>query len=421
MTKIQFARLGWVFFIGLVILTVANPVPTWAREQITIAMIAETRDTHLAWQQEMIQAFEAKHPHIKIELISTAGSGLIDKMQAMFISGAQLDIGYHDPYLVVEWAKEGVLEDLRPYIERDKGQFADWAEPFFDLYRVGDGIYALAQDIQLNGIFYNKDDYDSAGLAYPTEHWTYDDLFENARRLVVPAPDGSVSRHGFRIPTGRNWVPTIWAFGGDMVDDWASPTKFIGNTKEVADALQYFNDMVELGVAQDRSRFSSVVNNEFIDRRISMALSNTILFGHLIDTADFAWDVVSLPRGPAGYVPQINAIGWFMFSTSEHKEEAWQVLKFFTSEEALRRRVEIIGNVSPNIAVTREVWIPSYKEPEHRHLLLAGLETARSSWMISREIWDVIAQEAYAVIWGAKPVSSALEEMERLVNGMIGR
>ena len=35
--------------------------------------------------------------------------------------------------------------------------------------------------------------------------------------------DGTVSRHGFKIPTSRN-IPIIWAYGGDLFDDWADPT-----------------------------------------------------------------------------------------------------------------------------------------------------------------------------------------------------
>lgn len=389
-------------------------------QQITLTMIAESRDTHLAWQQEMIARFEAENPHIKVELVSTAGTGLVDKMQTMLIGGSPLDIGYMDPWLIVEWAKEGVLEDLRPYIDRETEQFADWAPPFFDLYAMDGGVYALPQDIQLGAIFYDKDAYDSAGIGYPTPNWSYDDLFENGRNLTVYGSGGQVTRHGYRMPGGRNWMPTIWAFGGDFLDDWISPTRFTGNMPEVAAGMQYLADLVQHGIAQDRQTNGSMtVNDAFLNRRASMIMSNTILFGHLIDVAEFSWDVAPLPHGPGGYVPQVNAIGWMLFESSRHKEEAWKLLQFMTTEDALIRRVEIVGNVSPNLAVTQNVWLPSFKEPEHRHLLLSGIENSRSAWPIDRTIWTVIDREVSGVFWGEKPVANALSEMERLVNARL--
>lgn len=397
----------------------ALPPAAEAAEKVTLTMIAESRDSHLRWQQEMIEAFQAQHPHVEVELVSTAGSGLVDKMRTMLAGGAPLDIGYMDPWLVVEWGKEGILENLQPYIERESLHFAAWPPAFFDLYRVDGGIYALPQDIQISGIFYNKNAYDAAGLAYPTPDWTYDNLFENSRRLTVAGPAGdAVQRYGFRLPGGRNWVPLVWGFGGELVDNWAAPTRFIGNTAEVAAALQYMNDLVASGLVQDRS--APPVIESFMQGLVAMVFTNSIVLGHFHEIEDFAWDVAPLPHGPGGSTPFINAIGWFMFSTSQHKQEAWDLLRFFTTEEALRRRVEIIGNVAPSIAVTQDSWLPHYAAPENRHLLLHNIDMARSPWPISNDLWRVIDEEGSAAIWGEKPVNSALDEMERRVNALLG-
>lgn len=390
--------------------------------QITLTMITETRDANRKWQEEMIAAFEEQYPHIEIDLVDPTGIGLRNKMQMMLAEGIPLDIGYMDPWLIVEWAKEGWLEDLRPYIENHAGQYASWAPPFFELYTVGDGMYGLPQDIQLGAIFYDKDAYDSVGIAYPSADWTYDDLFDNGKSLTSYESDITVKRHGFRMPTGRNIMPTIWAFGGDLLDDWASPSRFIGNNSDVELGIQYLADLVTYGIAQDRATHNEMsLTTSFHAGRASMVMSNTVNIGSFISNADFRADAAPLPRGPGGHIPQINAIGWMLFRSSQHKEEAWKLLRFLTSEEALTRRVEIVGNISPSFSVTQNVWIEQFDELINPQLLLKGVENSRSSWSVDNNIWAIIGREVTAAYWGEKSVAQSLAEMERLINALINR
>ncbi len=383
-------------------------------------MLAETREAHLQWQKEMITRFQALNPQIQIELVSPAGSDLVSKMQAMLAGGAQLDIGYMDPWLVVEWGRQGILEDLSTYIGRSRQQFRDWYPAFFDLYRVRGGTYALPQDIQLAGIFYNKNAYQEAGLAYPGETWTYDDLSTNARRLTLREADGSVVRHGFKLPTSRNWVPVIWAYGGDLVDDWADPKRFVGNSAATLAAVEYLANLVRLGAVQDRPTHQRMdVIAGFMNQKIAMGLTNTIVMGNFTTITAFDWDVAPLPLGPSGRTPFLNAIGWFMFKSSKHKEEAWQVLQFFTSPEALARRVEIIGNVPPSVSLIQNLWLPSRKAPAHRQLLLADVERSRSPWPLHGTLWSPMEREILAAIWGDKSAKAALESAEAQVKALL--
>lgn len=394
--------------IGLVLLLLIGlmAAPAFANT-IHLTMLAEERDSHLAWQQEMIALYQAANPHVEIELVSAAG-------------GVPLDIGWMDPWVVVSFAREGLLEDLAPYIAREPQQFQDWYPALWDLYRFDEGIYALPQDIQIAGIFYNVDAYERAGLPLPSEYWTYEDLSENARRMTVRDGGGDIIRHGFKIPTGRNWVPNVWAYGGDFVDSWTQPTRFTGNTPETAAALEYWHSLVQFDAVQDaQTHAAQGVIPAFMSNSIAMGLTNTIVFGDFNQITDFAWDVAPLPNGPQGRAPFINAIGWFMFSTSPHKDVAWDVLRFFTTQEALRRRVEIIGNVSPSMGVVQTAWLPSLEMPANRHLLLTDMHLAKSPWPLHSDFWNPINRESLDVIWGRKPARSALETMEAQVNAII--
>lgn len=408
----------------LVLLLLGMTLPVSAvtfANQVTITMIAESRTTHFEWQQEMVEAFEAAHPNIRIELVSIAGSGnVLSKMQSMLVGGVAPDIGYMDPWLVVQWGKAGILEDLSPYLMKHAAHFADWNPTVFDFYRVQDGMFAIPQDLQIGAIFYNVDHYESIGLAPPTTSWTYDDLRENARRLTVRDAEREIIRHGFRLPGSRNWVPVVWAFGGDLVDDWAEPSRFTGNTPETASALRYLNELVQIGAMQDAAANSNIsFGNALPGQHVSMVQTNTIAMANFHPIDHFEWDAIGMPHGPAGKTAFINAIGWFMFSSSPYKEEAWQVLQFFTTPEAQRRRVEITGNTPVSLQVIRDTWLPRLTRPASRELLLEEIAAARSPWPLHGDLWNPINQEALAAIWGEQPVEGALSTMENIVNAVL--
>ena len=387
---------------------------------VTVTIIAETRDESFKWQTEMIQRFEAAHPNIKVDVVSTAGSGLGPKMQTMLAGGAPLDIGFHDPYFVVDWGKMGLLEDLAPFVARER-QYRDWYPAALDLYRTRNALYGLPQDLQLAGIFYNKDHYEEAGLPFPRANWTYDDLRTNAINLKRVEADGTVSRHGFKILTSRNYIPIIWAYGGDLFDDWADPTRFIGNTPEVRAAMEYLADLVVMGAVQDKAthgRYS--INNAFRQQLVTMGQTNTVVMATGFQSiTEFDWDVAPLPVGPAGRIPFINGIGWMVFSSSKCKEETLELLRFLTSPEALQRRVEMTGLVPPSAQVLQRHWISRLSIPAGRTLLLQDLEKAKSPWPLHADLFKVVDQELQGVIWGEKAISIALQLIEDAINALI--
>lgn len=393
-----------------------------AADPVTVTVIAEFRETHLAWQREMVEAFHREHPDIRIELVDTAGTGLVPKMQTMLAGGVPLDIGYMDPWLVVQWGKEGLLEPLDSFIERDQDQFADWPDQAFEFYRTGGRLYGIPQDLQVGGIFYNVDMFAAAGVQTPFAGWTYADLEEMARRLRVVGQDGRTQRWGFRIPSSRNWVPVIWAHGGDLVDDWSDPTRFVGDAPQTIDALRYLQNLVEIGAAQDRVSDSQIpFAQAFPNQHVAMVQTNTISMSSFYSIEDFDWDVVPLPEGPAGRAGYINAIGWFMFSSSADKEAAWQVLKYFTSAESRKRRAEITGNMPPSMDTMQSVWLPALHRPPSRHLLLDEIIYARSPWPLHTDIYNPIHSEVFNAIWGEQPVESAIENMKQRVTAAINQ
>ncbi|NLN19212.1 MAG: sugar ABC transporter substrate-binding protein [Firmicutes bacterium] len=406
-----------VFCLSLLLAAVVS-----ASTPVTVTVISERREQSYQWQLEMKERCEAQNPGITVDLVSVAGSSLVPKMQTMLAGGVPLDIGYMDPYLVLDWGMQGLLEDLTPFVAKEQRQYRDWFPVGLDLFRVDGALYGIPQDLQIGVIYYNKDLFNEAGVPFPSVDWTYDDLRNMALRLTRRQADGTTDVHGFKIPTGRNYMPVVWSYGGDFLDSWVRPTKFTGRSQEVVNALQYLADLVTSGAVQDKATHDRMsITEAFLQQRIAMGLSNTVAIAEgFVNIRDFEWDVIPLPKGPTGLrVPYINAIGWFVFSSSKVKDEALEFLKFMTSNEALERRVEIAGLVPPSMRIFQTAWLPGRTQPASRHLLHEGLDRARSPFQIQADFFNPIHREVLNTIWGLQAPASAIALIESQINALL--
>lgn len=390
---------------------------TWGAfaQKTTVTILSDTRPAYIEWAEALKERFEAENPDIEIEFIPLQGDPL-QRMQVLLAAGMPLDIGWSDPMYVAALARMGVLEDLAPYVA-ESPQYEDFYPSSLNLFKMGDSLYGLPIELQIAGIFYNMDMMFEAGLPLPDEGWTYDDLRDSALRLLKRDEAGNAVRHGFKIPTGRNWLTVVWAFGGEFVDDWVFPSEFIGNSSEVAAALNYLHDLVRSEAVQDQQRHAAqhVSTVAFPGQQVGMILSNTLAIASLQNITEFDWDVAPLPYGPAGRVGFINSRGWVMFNSAQNKEATWKVLKYFTSPEALELFVEITTMVPPSRDVLINNWLPATAQPANRVVLLHDVETARSPWPLDAAVFNVIQEAVDAVIWGMTPTGTALQQMEELV------
>src|SRR5690606_5365091 len=71
------------------------------------------------------------------------------------------------------------------------------------------------------------------------------------------------------------------------------------------------------------------------------------------ETPGLAWGVVPVPAGPAGHASVVMLQGWGITAQSQHPAEAWEVLKWLTTEPG--QRVFALKALSPSPAVSEEM------------------------------------------------------------------
>lgn len=55
---------------------------------------------------------------------------------------------------------------------------------WLNFYNVDGKQYAIPKDFDTIGVWYNKKIFDEAGVPYPTDDWTWDDMADIAKQLT---------------------------------------------------------------------------------------------------------------------------------------------------------------------------------------------------------------------------------------------
>ena len=101
----------------------------------------------------------------------------------------------------------------------------------------------------MNILYYNKDLFDKAGVKYPDENWTWDDLLAAVEKLTVKDAGGKVT--AVCAGDGRRNKYDKWVNqnGGAILDDYRNPSKCMLADPESVAAVKYFADMMNHGYA----------------------------------------------------------------------------------------------------------------------------------------------------------------------------
>ena len=110
-------------------------------------------------------AYTEKNPNVTIEVQVTSWNEYWTKLEAAATSGKMPDIFWMHTNELLKYADNGMLADCTDIIEADK-----FSEISLSNVSGSDGTYyGVPKDKDTVGLVYNKEMFDAAGVAYPTE------------------------------------------------------------------------------------------------------------------------------------------------------------------------------------------------------------------------------------------------------------
>lgn len=282
-------------------------------------------------QQAMVDKFNAEHDDIEVTL-EAYGSDFDTKISAGMGSGDTPDVMYMWNYPAYAQG----LEPLDSYIEKEGD---DYKSNFYDTlwnYNSLDGeTYGIPIGFTTHALFYNKDIFAEAGVAEPTNDWTWEDL-EKAAKEITEKCEG---KKGFSFqmkPDPYDFEMYLWSNGTAYVDEDGNLDGNL-NSDKAAEVFKMFQDMEKDGYALATEKSGT---DEFRAGNTAMYVYGSWSINTLNEDG-LNYGVVDIPAfgTEKDSVSILSSSGISMSKDSKNKEAAWEFIKFWTSEEMNKERI----------------------------------------------------------------------------------
>lgn len=188
-------------------------VPSFAMAEDIVIKVATWDATITPYLTATKEAFEASHPGMTIEYIDVASQDYHVKVGAMLSGGDTVDVVDLKELSNMEtWSAAGLIAPLDEMIAAGNYDLTKYAGT--DKCYVGaDGkVYGLPYRSDFWVLYYNKDLFDKAGVAYPTNDMTWEQYADLARQMTS-GTEGADKVYGTHYHT---WLSAVvnWAVCG---------------------------------------------------------------------------------------------------------------------------------------------------------------------------------------------------------------
>jgi multiple sugar transport system substrate-binding protein len=285
--------------------------------------------------QQMVDAYEKENPNVSIEIQLTPykGSEYWTKLEASATGGTAPDVFWINVLHLDSYEQGGILADLTDKIAAsDIGE--SFPESLLQNYQRDGKYYAVPKDFDTNALWYNKDLFDQAGVAYPTDDMSYDDLVAMCAELKDKLPDGV---YPFACPVDfQTWYyQTIYANGGYILNDDKTETGY--DLPETQEGIQCWIDLINDGYSPSASTLSETgADAMFEGQQIAMNFAGSYMLPEYAANEDIKdkIDCAEIPTFNGVEDNVINGLGYAVYAGSKNLDAAEDFAIWLGSQEA---------------------------------------------------------------------------------------
>jgi multiple sugar transport system substrate-binding protein len=324
---------------------------------------------------ELANRFTETNPDIQVEFINIVEGGPYgrDKLQQMIAGGTPPDIMMLNTGQFEGFAARGVLAPLDDLVKQDNFDMGIYWPAAVEGSTYDGKLYALPKDMSNVVIYLNVDLFEEAGVPLPGPEWSWDDYREIARQLTKDTNgDDKMDQWGTSLVNAVwAWASFVWGNGGDILSE--DRKQCLLESPETVEALNvYFGLLTEDNASVPPGTLPQQPwqGDQFMSGVIGMSTFGPWFRPGLVENEPFNWTVRPYPRSPKGTDPVtvVYTDHWGLAASSDHPNEAWELMKFLGGNEGHTAWSEIYG--SRSITPVRELalsdkWM-GYGGPEHR-------------------------------------------------------
>jgi multiple sugar transport system substrate-binding protein len=399
------------------VVVTATPGPA---EPVTIRFATLSGPEFTEGYGPIVDRWNAEHPEIQVEYETYPWGDYWVKIPAMTAAGNPPDVLWTGMgEMDATWVARGIFAPLDSYVDGPNGlDHSDWDPRIWDFGVFNDQVYVINTIANIPALAYNKDLFDEAGVAYPDDTWTWDDVLAAAKLVTTDSsglhPDDAgfdandVAVWGIQTRFWPiNWFPVLWSFGGRVYNE--EMTQVMYTDPADVEALAWWGDLVQVHHVAPPYEF-------FGDAGWDTAFGNGLVAMHLLDSnqvatlgaqfPDLNYGTTVMPSREPGGDRYVFVFGrpFGISNLSQHKDEAWEFLRYLCLPEAQAEYAQG-GRGLPASQAALDAFLAEL-DPETQALYapyVASLPYIYSDYA-APDFWTVVAMPLMEAIQGATTI-----------------
>ena len=336
------------------------------------------------------------------------GSSYQDVLKTELAAGTAPDVFWIPGTDVADFASRGLILDMRDLADATAGYSDDdyYPGPMFHLTfnpetsSTGEALWGLPRDVSTFALYLNLDLLAESGARDPRElatngEWNWDTFIEVASAMNDLGDDiFGYGQNAWWGPYGY-WLHA--AGGGFFTEDRTacgldSPESLAGLEFEQR-IYQEFNVAVPYGEDSEPP---------FLAGKVGMFQNGRWATPGARASADFNWDVVELPDGPAGPSNWLFWGAYVVNTNTEHPEEAWQLVQSLTTADTQGAVAALGANIPSRVSQDALDAFLTFSPPANNQAFLNGLARTPATegplWAGSWPEYDAIMGPAVTAV-----------------------
>ena len=413
---------------------------------ITYAMWGDAAE--VANVQSVIDVFHSEQDRIRVEIINIDRGEYVAALNTMAIAGNLPDSGIVVESMVIPWAEAGILADVSNMFDG----FPEAPLPKLGFNWEGNTVaYSVANELLL--IFYNRDMFNAAGVAYPPASaataWTWDQFVDVAMTLTLDGNGNNAHSPNFNpaniVQYGASFDAAIW-----MLEVWAlsngggwfapgQPNNLIIDQPAAIEAIQKIADMhlVHNAAPQFGTNTATTIESQLLTNT-AMQVNGQWSIGVWLGPAQFSdglnYGVGVLPTMRRNVTIATGGAN-VAFNTSDHLEEALEWLAWYAQvENALEGMIQTgiwmpIFPIWYHDEAYMRTWADNPNFPPFEEYRSAVIEYALTNaeptawyWVSNMELFTDVLSTALAPVWSgdataAEAIAGAMDALRAANRG----
>jgi len=395
----------------------------WSQQPVTISFLVRAVEGDQL--QTLADDFMDENPDIRINIVR--GPNAADSVENLYTTSFLLgdspyDLVYSDVVWIPKFAAAGWLQDLSDRVSED--ELEEFLEADVSAGRYQGGLYRMPFRSAMGMLYYRTDLLEEIGAEPPN---TYEELIAASEAIQeqTDVPWGYVWQGLQYEGLITNFVEIISGYGGF----WVDPDTFeVGLDQPPAiQAVEFMKTVIQQGITPPG------VTNFLEEDSLRVFENGNAAF---LRNWPYVWAEANKEESPVqgkiALKPMVHAPdenpaaclggwGFGISATTPHPEEAWQVVEYFTSREAVKQFVMEYAYVPSHRALFNDADILD-RYPHYQQLLeVAETTVPRPPIGQYAQLSDILQRYLSAAITDQMPPKVAMEAAAGETRRVLGR